>query len=161
MSWPSAAPAAERVGYKLGRGAADVLVGVATLPKYGDSTGMKEDVYLILVPISGLRCPRTRLPSSTTAPADVRARHSGRDDPSGGPASAEGRGRRLRLDELRPRLSQYRVLPQRRPFHRRRPRHPAVSRLSDRGAGGAQHLPRDRLPAAVRGAAHAGGAGQG
>src|ERR1041384_7242313 len=69
MSWPSAAPAAERVGYKLGRGAADVLVGVATLPKYGDSTGMKEDVYLILVPISGLRCPRTRLPSSTTAPA--------------------------------------------------------------------------------------------
>ena len=39
-------------------------------------------------------------------------------------------------------------------YHRRRQGHSALSRLSHRGAGREMHLPRDRIPAALRRAAH-------
>ncbi len=60
-------------------------------------------------------------------------------------------------DDLRSGFHEYRFLPQQHHFHRRRPRHSALSRLPHRSAGRALQLPRSGLPAAVRRAAHADG----
>ena len=61
-------------------------------------------------------------------------------------------GDRLHVAGLR--VRQHRGHPQRDHLHRRRRRHPALSRLCDRGARGEVHLPRGRLAAHLRGAAH-------
>ena len=61
-----------------------------------------------------------------------------------------------RPGRLRPRLRQHRLLPQRGHLHRRRQGHPGVPRLPDRAARGEVQLPRGRLPADPRRAAHRG-----
>ena len=62
-------------------------------------------------------------------------------------------GRRLRADDLRPRLHEHGVLQEPHHLHRRRQGHPQLPRLPDRAARGAGQLPGDRLPAAERRAA--------
>ena len=77
----------------------------------------------------------------------------GQHDSCHGSPPDQGQPRRLRDDDLRPGVHEHRGLPQPDHVHRRRPRHSDVSRLSNRTAGRAQRLPRDRVPAAVRRAA--------
>ena len=61
---------------------------------------------------------------------------------------------------LRPRLHLDRQLPVQDHLYRRRRRHPEISRLSDRAAGGKRRLPRDLLPAALRRTADHGAEGR-
>ena len=77
----------------------------------------------------------------------------GRHHPGHGPAADQGGRRRLRADDVRPGLHEHRVVPQRDHLHRRRQGRPGVPRLPDRAAGREEHLPRGRVPAAVRRAA--------
>ena len=58
-----------------------------------------------------------------------------RHHPGHGPPPDQGRGRRLRPDDVRPGLHEHGRVPERDHLHRRRPGHPAVPRLSDRAAG--------------------------
>ena len=63
------------------------------------------------------------------------------------PPADQDRRRRFRPDDLRPGLHEHRRLPERHHLHRRRPGHPPLPRLSDRGAGREGQLPRGGLPA--------------
>ena len=85
----------------------------------------------------------------------VRNPHQERHDSRHRSAQDQDRRAGFRDDELRSRLHQYGVLHQQDYFHRRRQRHPSLSRLFDRRAGGKEHLSRDRLPDSPRRAAHA------
>ncbi len=67
------------------------------------------------------------------------------DQGDGSPAD-QGRGGRLRADDLRPRLHEHRLLQEPHHVHRRRQGHPALPRLPDRAARGERQLPRDGLP---------------
>ena len=82
----------------------------------------------------------------------------GRFGPPTSSRSRRARGPRPR--DLRPGVPEHGGLPKRDHLHRRRQGHPLVSRLSHRAAGGALHLSRVGLPAAVRGAADRGAAAQ-
>ena len=66
----------------------------------------------------------------------------------------QGRRRRLRADDLRPGVHEHRVVSLGDHLPRRRGRRPRVPRLPDRAARRAVDLPRGRLPARQRRAAH-------
>ena len=66
----------------------------------------------------------------------------------------QGRRRRLRADDLRPGVHEHRVVSLGDHLPRRRGRRPRVPRLPDRAARRAVDLPRGRLPARPRRAAH-------
>ena len=59
----------------------------------------------------------------------------------------QGIRRRFRVDDVRPGVHEHGGLSQRHHLHRRRPRHPALSRLPHRAAGRAGQLPRSGLAA--------------
>ena len=85
---------------------------------------------------------------------DLRAPDDRRDRAGDGPQADQDR-RRLRVDGLRPRLHEHRLLPQRDHLHRRRGRDPPAPRLPDRAAVRAVQLPGGRLPDHQRHAADA------
>ncbi len=77
-----------------------------------------------------------------------------RDRARDGPAPDQGLRGRIRADVLRPGLHQHRLVPLGDHLHRRRGGDPPAPRLLDRAALRALHLPRGRLPAGLRRAAH-------
>ncbi len=93
----------------------------------------------------GDRQPHRRRPTScrsTTAPCAAMDLQADQDRRAG-----------LRADGLRPGVHEHRLVSQLDHLHRRRRRHPAAPRLSDRAAVRALELPRGRLPADQRRAA--------
>ena len=60
---------------------------------------------------------------------------------------------RFRAHDLRPGVHEHGLVQEPDHLHRRRQGHPPLPRVSDRAAGREEQLPRDRLPAHVRGAA--------
>src|SRR6185503_8205747 len=81
---------------------------------------------------------------------EVRAADPGRDDSRDGSAPDQDRRRRLRADDVRPRVHEHRELSQRHHLHRRRQGRPALSRLPDRTARRRERLSRDGVPDSVR-----------
>ena len=90
--------------------------------------------------------------------ADSREGYRGRyRDPCRRSAPDQGAPGRVRAHDVRSRLHEHRVVQERDHLHRRRQGHPALSRLSDRAARREGELPRGRVAAAQRRAAHAAG----
>ena len=88
----------------------------------------------------------------------LRGARPGRDHQGHGSPADQGRGRRLRADDVRPGVHEHRRVPERHHLHRRRQGHPPLSRLSHRAAGRARDLPRGGLPPVRGRAAHQGAA---
>ena len=128
-------------------------IQAARRPKGGHMTGTETQAHR-------QAAHRRRLPSQTVTVTDNRTGRSYELPITDGTLAWAGlprdqtSDRGLRPDGLRPRIRQRGVVSQRHHLPRRRQGDPALPGLSDRAAGRALHLPRGRLPADPRRAAH-------